>query len=68
LSVNCDLGWDTDKVNVNGGAIALGHPIGASGARVLVTLLHEMKRRGAKRGLATLCIGGGQGVAIAVER
>ena len=68
LSVNCDLGWDTDKVNVNGGAIALGHPIGASGARILVTLLHEMKRRDAKKGLATLCIGGGQGVAIAVQR
>jgi acetyl-CoA C-acetyltransferase len=68
LSVNQDLGWDTDKVNVNGGAIALGHPIGASGARVLVTLLHEMKRRDAHKGLATLCIGGGQGVAIAVER
>jgi acetyl-CoA C-acetyltransferase len=60
--------WDVDKVNVNGGAIALGHPIGASGARILVTLLHEMKRRGAKKGLATLCIGGGQGVAMAVER
>jgi len=68
LSVNCDMGWDSEKVNVNGGAIALGHPIGASGARVLVTLLHEMKRREAKKGLATLCIGGGQGVAIAVER
>jgi acetyl-CoA C-acetyltransferase len=68
LSVNHDLGWDTDKVNVNGGAIALGHPIGASGARVLVTLLHEMKRRDVHKGLATLCIGGGQGVAIAVER
>ena len=68
LSVNQDLGWDTDKVNVNGGAIALGHPIGASGARVLVTLLHEMKRRDVHKGLATLCIGGGQGVAIAVER
>ncbi len=68
LSVNCDLGWDTDKVNVNGGAIALGHPIGASGARILVTLLHELNRRDAQKGLATLCIGGGQGVAIAVER
>jgi len=66
--VDRDLGWDTAKVNVNGGAIALGHPIGASGCRVLVTLLHEMKRRGARKGLATLCIGGGQGVAIAVER
>ncbi len=68
MSVNKDLGWDTSKVNVNGGAIALGHPIGASGCRVLVTLLYEMKRRNAKRGLATLCIGGGQGVALAVER
>ena len=68
MSVNSELGWDIDKVNVNGGAIALGHPIGASGARVLVTLLHEMKRRDAHKGLATLCIGGGQGVAIAVER
>ncbi len=68
IAVNRDLGWDTDKVNVNGGAIALGHPIGASGCRVLVTLLHEMGRRDAKRGLATLCIGGGQGVALAVER
>jgi len=68
LSVNCDLEWDTSKVNVNGGAIALGHPIGASGCRILVTLLHEMKRRDAKKGLATLCIGGGQGVALAVER
>jgi len=68
MSVNCDMGWDTSKVNISGGAIALGHPIGASGARVLVTLLHGMKRTGAKRGLATLCIGGGQGVALAVER
>ncbi len=68
MSVDCDLGWDTGKVNVNGGAIALGHPIGASGARILVTLLHEMKRRDASKGLATLCIGGGQGVALAVER
>ncbi len=68
LSVNCDMKWDTSKVNISGGAIALGHPIGASGARVLVTLLHGMKRTGAKRGLATLCIGGGQGVSIAVER
>ncbi len=68
ISVNRDLGWDTSKVNVNGGAIALGHPIGASGARILVTLLYEMKRRDAHRGLATLCIGGGQGVALAVER
>ena len=68
LAVNKDLGWDTDKVNVNGGAIALGHPIGASGARVLVTLLHEMARRDAKKGLATLCIGGGMGIAMCVER
>ena len=68
MSVNCDMGWDTDKVNISGGAIALGHPIGASGARVLVTLLHGMKRTGAKKSLATLCIGGGQGVALAVER
>ncbi len=67
-AVNKDLGWDTKKVNVNGGAIALGHPIGASGARVLNTLLFEMQRRGAKRGLATLCIGGGMGVAMCVER
>lgn len=66
-AVNKDLGWDPDKVNVNGGAIAIGHPIGASGARVLTTLLHEMKRRGAKKGLATLCIGGGMGVAMCVE-
>lgn len=68
ISVNRDLGWDTDKVNVNGGAISLGHPIGASGCRILVSLLHEMKRRDAHKGLATLCIGGGQGVALAVER
>ncbi len=68
MSVNCDLGWDTSKVNISGGAIALGHPIGASGARVLVTLLHGMKRTDAHKGLATLCIGGGQGVALAVER
>ena len=68
LGVNREMGWDTDKVNVNGGAIALGHPIGASGARVTVTLIHEMLKRDAKRGLATLCIGGGQGVAIALER
>ncbi len=68
ISVNRDLGWDTSKVNVNGGAIALGHPIGASGARVLVTLVHEMIKRDAKKGLATLCIGGGMGVALAVER
>ena len=68
ISVNRDLGWDVSKVNVNGGAIALGHPIGASGCRILVTLLHEMARRDAKKGLATLCIGGGMGVALAVER
>ena len=68
LAVNKDLGWDTNKVNVNGGAIAIGHPIGASGARVLVTLLHEMQRRDAKKGLATLCIGGGMGIAMCVER
>ncbi len=68
MSVNAEMGWDLDKVNVSGGAIALGHPIGASGARVLVTLLHSMERLDANRGLATLCIGGGQGVAIAVER
>ena len=67
-AVNKDLGWDTAKVNVNGGAIAIGHPIGASGARVLTTLLYEMKRRNAKKGLATLCIGGGMGVAMCVER
>jgi acetyl-CoA C-acetyltransferase len=67
-AVNKDLGWDTAKVNVNGGAIALGHPIGASGARVLVTLLHEMQKRDARRGLATLCVGGGMGVAMCVER
>jgi acetyl-CoA C-acetyltransferase len=68
IAVNQEMGWDTSKINVNGGAIALGHPIGASGARVLVTLLHEMVRRDAKRGLASLCIGGGMGVALAVER
>ncbi|MEI6572243.1 MAG: acetyl-CoA C-acetyltransferase [Alphaproteobacteria bacterium] len=68
IAVNKDLGWDTDKVNVNGGAIAIGHPIGASGARVFVTLLHEMQKRNAKKGLATLCIGGGMGIALTVER
>jgi acetyl-CoA C-acetyltransferase len=68
LAVNKDMGWDPSIVNVNGGAIAIGHPIGASGARVLVTLLHEMGRRNAKKGLATLCIGGGMGVAMCVER
>jgi acetyl-CoA C-acetyltransferase len=67
-AVNKDMGWDTSKVNVNGGAIAIGHPIGASGARVLVTLLHEMQRRDAHKGLATLCIGGGMGIAMCVER
>jgi len=68
LSVGKELGWDSEKVNVNGGAIALGHPIGASGCRVLVTLLHEMQKRDVKKGLATLCIGGGMGVSIAIER
>ena len=68
LAVNKDLGWDPAIVNVNGGAIAIGHPIGASGARILVTLLHELQRRGAHKGLATLCIGGGMGIALAVER
>jgi acetyl-CoA C-acetyltransferase len=68
VAVNRQMGWDTAKVNVNGGAIALGHPIGASGCRILVTLLHEMGKRGAKKGLASLCIGGGMGVALAVER
>ena len=68
LAVNKDMGWDSDIVNVNGGAIAIGHPIGASGGRVLVTLLHEMQKRDAKKGLATLCIGGGMGVAMCVER
>ncbi len=67
-AVNKGVGWDTDKVNVNGGAIAIGHPIGASGARVLTTLLYEMKRRNAKKGLTTLCIGGGMGIAMCVER
>lgn len=68
IAVNKDMGWDVAKVNVNGGAIAIGHPIGASGARIFVSLLHEMKRSGAKKGLATLCIGGGMGVAVCVER
>jgi acetyl-CoA C-acetyltransferase len=68
LAVNKDMGWDPAKVNVNGGAIAIGHPIGASGTRVFITLLHEMVRRDAKRGLATLCIGGGMGIALCVER
>ncbi len=68
IAVNKELGWDTSKVNVNGGAVALGHPIGASGARILVTLLYEMQKRQAKKGLATLCIGGGMGIALCVER
>jgi acetyl-CoA C-acetyltransferase len=68
LAVGQELQWDASKVNVNGGAIAIGHPIGASGCRVLVTLLHEMLKRDAKKGLATLCIGGGQGVALALQR
>jgi acetyl-CoA C-acetyltransferase len=68
LAVNKDMGWNTDIVNVNGGSIDIGHPIGASGARILVTLLHEMQKRDARRGLATLCIGGGMGIALAVER
>jgi acetyl-CoA C-acetyltransferase len=68
LAVNKEVGWDTNKVNVNGGAIAIGHPIGASGARILTTLLHEMQKRAAKKGLATLCIGGGMGIAMCVER
>jgi len=66
--VHKEMGWDTSKVNVNGGAIAIGHPIGASGCRILVTLLHEMQRRDAKKGIASLCIGGGMGVALTVER
>jgi acetyl-CoA C-acetyltransferase len=68
ISVNREMGWDVDKVNVNGGAIALGHPIGASGARIVVTLLHEMIKRNAKKGLATLCVGGGMGIAMCIER
>jgi acetyl-CoA C-acetyltransferase len=67
-AVNRALGWDTGKVNVNGGAIAIGHPVGASGGRILVTLLYEMQRRNARKGLATMCIGGGMGIAICVER
>jgi acetyl-CoA C-acetyltransferase len=67
-AVGRELRWDDERVNVNGGAIALGHPIGASGARILVTLVHELRRRNAKRGLATLCIGGGMGIALCVER
>jgi acetyl-CoA C-acetyltransferase len=68
ICVNREMGWDTQKVNVNGGAIAIGHPVGASGARILTTLLHAMKARDARKGLATLCIGGGMGVAMCVER
>jgi acetyl-CoA C-acetyltransferase len=68
IAVNKEMGWDTSKINVNGGAIAIGHPIGASGCRVLVTLIHEMIRRDARKGLASLCIGGGMGVALAIER
>ncbi|MEE3206942.1 MAG: acetyl-CoA C-acetyltransferase, partial [Pseudomonadota bacterium] len=67
-AVNKELGWDLSKVNVNGGAIAIGHPIGASGTRVLITLIHEMIKRDSKKGLATLCIGGGQGIAMCLER
>jgi acetyl-CoA C-acetyltransferase len=66
--INREMGWDVTKVNVNGGAIAIGHPIGASGARILTTLVHEMQKRDAKKGLATLCIGGGMGVALCLER
>ena len=68
IAVGKDMGWDAEKVNVNGGAIAIGHPIGASGARVLTTLIYEMQKRDAKKGLATLCIGGGMGIAMCVER
>jgi acetyl-CoA C-acetyltransferase len=68
VAVNREMGWDITKVNVNGGAIAIGHPIGASGARILTTLVHEMQKRDAKKGLATLCIGGGMGVALCLER
>ena len=68
IGVNKEMGWDTSKINVNGGAIAIGHPIGASGCRILVSLVHEMIRRDAKKGLASLCIGGGMGVALAIER
>ena len=67
-AVNQEMGWDVSKVNVNGGAIAIGHPIGASGCRILVSLLHEMQRRDAKKGIASLCIGGGMGVALTIER
>jgi acetyl-CoA C-acetyltransferase len=68
IGVNRQMGWNTARINVNGGAIAIGHPIGASGCRILVTLLHEMVRREAHKGLASLCVGGGMGVALAVER
>ena len=68
IAVNKEIGWIVDKVNVNGGAIALGHPIGASGARILVTLIHEMQKRKAQKGLATLCVGGGMGIAMCIER
>ena len=68
LAVNKDMGWNPEIVNVNGGAIAIGHPIGASGARVLTTLIYEMQKRDAKKGLATLCIGGGMGIAVCIER
>ena len=68
IAVNKEMGWDTSKINVNGGAIAIGHPIGASGCRILVTLIHELIRRDLHRGLASLCIGGGMGVALAIER
>ena len=68
ISVNREMNWDLSKVNVNGGAIAIGHPIGASGARILVTLLYEMQKRDSRRGLATLCIGGGMGIAMCIER
>jgi acetyl-CoA C-acetyltransferase len=67
-AVNKGLGWDTSKVNVNGGAIAIGHPIGASGGRILITLLYEMGKRNARKGIATMCIGGGMGIAVCVER
>ena len=67
-AVNKDIGWEADKINVNGGAIAIGHPIGASGARILTTLLYEMQKQDAKKGLATLCIGGGMGIAMCLER
>ena len=67
IAVNKELGWETNNLNVNGGAIALGHPIGASGARILVTLIHEMQKRKVKKGLATLCVGGGMGIAMCIE-